>query len=115
MSTLEMLLEQGRKEGLEMGIEQGIEQGVKEGQKKERILNLLKLKLNFPNLLPGQLSDFTGISRENINKFYDILNSEDLEVGISFVREELLLDIRLSEEEWELYQHLIVDIYSRIE
>ena len=119
MSTLEMLLEQGRQEGLEIGIQKGIkeglEKGIKEGQKKERVLNLLKLRLNFPKLLPGQLSEFTGISLKKVNQFYDIINSEDLEEGISFVREELLVDIRLSEEEWALYQQLIVNIYSGIE
>ena len=43
------------------------------------------------------------------------MNSGDLERGISFVREELLLDISMLEEEWALYQQLIVNIYSGIE
>ena len=46
MSTLEQLLEMGRKEGLEKGLEKGLDKGIY----KNRVFNLLKTAIRFPKL-----------------------------------------------------------------
>lgn len=106
MSTLEQLLEQGRQEGIEQGLEQGLEQG----QMKEKTLNLLKLKLNFPALSSDQLSDLTGLPLELVDHFYSVLDSKNLMDTTSFIHEQLLNNIDLSEEEENTYQQLIARI-----
>ena len=60
MSTLEQILERGRKEGLEKGIEKGIEKGMDRGVYKNSIFNLLKTAVHFPDWPAKKLAERGG-------------------------------------------------------
>ena len=87
MSTLEQLLEMGRKEGLDKGIY------------KTRIFNLLKTALRFPDLNVEELSDFTELELPTVKAFLKAVAQKDQATLQRYVREELLADIPLSPEE----------------
>jgi predicted transposase/invertase (TIGR01784 family) len=89
MSTLEQILERGRKEGRE------------EGLYKKSIFNLLKTALRFPALSMEELSDFTEIESGTVRSFLQLQSQGDAEALQKYVREGLLADIPLSAEEEE--------------
>jgi len=97
MSTLEQLLEMGREEGLEKGMEKGLDKGVY----KNRVFNLLKTALRFPELSVGELADFTELPEETVQRFLDTASEGDKDKLLEYVQEELLADIPLSPDEAE--------------
>ena len=99
MSTLEQLLEMGREEGLEKGLDKGVY--------KNRVFNLLKTALRFPELSVGELADFTELPKETVQKFLDTASEGDKDKLLEYVQEELLADIPLSPDEAEKLQGLV--------
>jgi hypothetical protein len=67
MSTLEQILERGRKEGLEKGMEKGIEKGMDRGVYKNSIFNLLKTAVHFPDW-PAKKLAYTKIVSSTSSK-----------------------------------------------
>ena len=57
-----------------------------------------------------QLSDLTGLSLELVDHFYSVLDSKNLMGTTSFIHEQLLNNIDLSEEEENTYRQLIARI-----
>jgi flagellar biosynthesis/type III secretory pathway protein FliH len=103
MSTLEQILERGRKEGLEKGIEKGMDRGVY----KNSIFNLLKTAVHFPDWPAEKLADFTELSMEIVATFLSVQSEGDAAALNKYVREDLLTDIPLSGEEEEKLHGLI--------
>ncbi|NBC06307.1 MAG: hypothetical protein GVY26_03840 [Bacteroidetes bacterium] len=99
MSTLEQLLEMGREEGLEKGLDKGVY--------KNRVFNLLKTALRFPELSVGELADFTELSQETVQELLDIAAEGDKGKLLGHVQEALLVGIPLSAEEAEKLQGLV--------
>ena len=95
MSTLEQILERGRKEGLEKGLEKGLDKGMY----KKSIFNLLKTALRFPEWAAAELSDFTELELPTVKAFLEVVAQKDKAMLQRYVREELLADIPLSPEE----------------
>ena len=91
MSTLEQILERGRKEGLEKGLDKGMY--------KKSIFNLLKTALRFPDLNVEELSDFTELELPTVKAFLEVVAQKDQATLQRYVQEELLADIPLTEEE----------------
>lgn len=87
MSTLEQLLEMGRKEGIEKGLDRGV--------LKQRVFHLLKTAIKFPQLSEVELADFTELSLETVLTFRDKVNSGDTDELLSYIRVELLGSIPL--------------------
>jgi predicted transposase/invertase (TIGR01784 family) len=102
MSTLEQILERGRKEGREEGLEQGLY--------KKSIFNLLKTKARFPDWPAEELADFTELPQEAVQEILDITAEGDSDKLLEYVREELLADIPLSAEEEEKLQGLVQEL-----
>ena len=107
MSTLEQILERGRKEGLEKGMEKGIEKGMDRGVYKNSIFNLLKTAVHFPDWPAEKLADFTELGMEVVTTFLSVKSEGDAAVLNKYVREDLLTDIPLSGEEEEKLDRLI--------
>ena len=99
MSTLEQILERGRKEGLEKGLEKGLNKGLDKGMYKNRIFNLLKTALRFPDWPAAELADFTELELPTVKAFLEVVAHKDQAKLQRYVREELLADIPLRPEE----------------
>ncbi len=95
MSTLEQILERGRREGLDKGVF------------KNRVFNLLKTVLLFPNWTAIKLSDFTEIEPGTVRTFLEVLAQGDAAALHKYVSEDLLSDIPLSKEDEEKLNRLI--------
>lgn len=95
MSTLEQILERGRREGLDKGVF------------KNRVFNLLKTVLLFPNWTAIKLSDFTEIEPGTVRTFLEVLAQGDAAALHKHVSEDLLSDIPLSKEDEEKLNRLI--------
>lgn len=95
MSTLEQILERGRREGLDKGVF------------KTRVFNLLKTALLFPNWTASKLSDFTEIELGTVRTFLEVLAQGDAAALHKYVSEDLLSDIPLSKEDEEKLNRLI--------
>ncbi|NBC05821.1 MAG: hypothetical protein GVY26_01355 [Bacteroidetes bacterium] len=102
MSTLEQILTRGRKEGMEKGMEKGLDKGVY----KNRVFNLLKTAVHFPDWSAAKLADFAELPEETVQEFLDITAEGDSDKLLEHVREGLLADIPLSAEEAEKLQGL---------
>jgi hypothetical protein len=95
MSTLEQILERGRREGLDKGVF------------KNRVFNLLKTVLLFPNWTASKLSDFTEIEPGTVRTFLEVLAQGDAAALHKYVSEDLLSDIPLNKEDEEKLNQLI--------
>jgi len=95
MSTLEQLLEMGREEGLDKGVY------------KNRIFNLLKTAVRFPDWPAGELADFTELGLDAVTAFLSVKSQGDFAALNKHVRKDLLADIPLSAEEEEKLDQLI--------
>ncbi|WP_425422305.1 Rpn family recombination-promoting nuclease/putative transposase [Phaeodactylibacter xiamenensis] len=101
MSTLEQILERGRKEGLEKGMEKGMEKGIEKGIEKgmdrgvykNSIFNLLKTAVHFPDWPAEKLADFTELSMEVVAAFLSVKSEGDAAALKKYVREDLLTDL----------------------
>ncbi|NBC08994.1 MAG: cytosolic protein, partial [Bacteroidetes bacterium] len=82
MSTLEQLLEMGREEGMEKGREEGLDKGVY----KNRVFNLLKTALRFPDWPAKELADFTELPQETVQELLDIAAEGDSGKLLAHVR-----------------------------
>ena len=91
MSTLEQILERGRKEGLDKGLNKGMY--------KKSIFNLLKTALRFPDWPAAELADFTELELPTVKAFLGVVAQKDQATLQKYVQEELLADIPLSPEE----------------
>ena len=87
MSTLEQILERGRKEGLDKGMY------------KKSVFNLLKTALRFPDWSAAELSDFTELELLTVEAFLEVVAQKDQATLQRYVQEELLADIPLRPEE----------------
>jgi len=87
MSTLEQILERGRKEGREEGIY------------KKSIFSLLKMAVRFPDLPTAELSDLTDLELNTVNHFLEVAAHGEKELLLKHIQEELLADIPLTAEE----------------
>ena len=87
MSTLEQLLEMGRKEGLDKGMY------------KNSIFNLVRIAIRFPELPATELSDLAELELPTVEAFLEVAAQKDRAKLQRYVREELLDDIPLTEEE----------------
>jgi len=91
MSTLEQLLEMGRKEGLH----------------KNSIFNLLKTAIRFPDWPASELSDFTELDLETVQTFLSVQSQGDAAALRNYVLQDLLADIPLKVEDEERLDGLI--------
>ena len=87
MSTLEQLLEMGRKEGLDKGMY------------KKSIFNLVRIAIRFPELPATELSDLAELELPTVKSFLEVVAQKDQATLQRYVQEELLADIPLTEEE----------------
>jgi predicted transposase/invertase (TIGR01784 family) len=118
MSTLEQILERGRKEGLEKGMEKGMEKGIEKGIEKgmdrgvykNSIFNLLKTAVHFPDWPAKKLADFTELSMEVVATFLSVKSQGDSAVLSRYVRQDLLANIPLSAEDEEKLDRLVVQL-----
>ncbi len=99
MSTLEQILERGRKEGLKKGLDKGIY--------KKSIFNLLKTTVRFPEWPASELSDFTELDLETVRTFLSVQSQFDVAALRKYVLEDLLADIPLSAEDKEKLDRLV--------
>lgn len=95
MSTLEQLLEMGRKEGLDKGIY------------KNRVFNLLKTAIRFPKLSKEELSDFTELNLQVVATFLSVKSQKDADALKKHILEDLLADVPVSKAEEEKLTKLI--------
>jgi hypothetical protein len=100
MSTLEQILERGRKEGLD------------KGTYKNRIFNLLKTTLRFPDWSMEELSDFTEVDMSIVRAFFQVQAERDATVLQEYIREDLLADIPLTAEEEEKLVRLSEELFK---
>ena len=98
MSTLEQILERGRREGREQGLY------------KKSIFNLLKTALRFPDWPAEELADFTELPQETVQEVLDIIAEGDSDKLLEHVQEELLADIPLTAEEKEKLAQLAEEL-----
>ena len=113
MSTLEQILERGRKEGLEKGMEKGIEKGMDRGVYKNSIFNLLKTAVHFPDWPAKKLADFTELSMEVVATFLSVKSQGDSAALSRYVRQDLLANIPLSAEDEEKLDRLVGQLVDR--
>ncbi|KGE89439.1 MAG: Rpn family recombination-promoting nuclease/putative transposase [Phaeodactylibacter xiamenensis] len=99
MSTLEQILERGRKEGLEKGMDRGAY--------KNSIFNLLKTAVHFPDWTAAKLSDFTELSLEVVTTFLSVKSQGDAFALKKHVLQDLLADIPLNAEDEQKLDRLI--------
>lgn len=95
MSTLEQILERGRKEGLDKGMY------------KNRIFNLLKTAIRFPKLSREELSDFTELDLQVVTTFLSVKSQQDAAALKKYILEDLLADVPVSTAEEEKLTKLI--------
>ncbi|MCG8330935.1 MAG: hypothetical protein MI974_24800 [Chitinophagales bacterium] len=114
MSTLEMLLEQGRQEGLEIGIQKGIKEGIEKGTERGEIianvLMLLRISLRFSNLTPLELSDLTKLSFDDVQGFTEAKRIKNKAVIEEVIKTQLLRGIKIKNEEWAEFTELLEQI-----
>lgn len=103
MSTLEQLLEMGRKEGLEKGLEKGLDKGIY----KNRVFNLLKTAIRFPKLSKEELSNFTELNLQVVATFLSVKSRKDADALKKHILEDLLADVPVSKAEEEKLTKLI--------
>jgi len=89
MSTLEQILERGRKEGRE------------EGLYKKSIFSLLKMAVRFPELPVAELSDLTDLELNTVARFLEVAAQGEHELLLKHTRDELLANIPLTAAEEE--------------
>jgi predicted transposase YdaD len=106
MSTLEQILERGRKEGLEKGLEKGLDKGIY----KKSIFNLLKTTVRFPEWPASELSDFTELDLETVRTFLSVQSQGDAAALRKYVLEDLLADIPLNTEDEGKLDRLIGEL-----
>ena len=94
MSTLEKLLEMGRKEGLH----------------KNSIFNLLKAAVRFPDWPASELSDFTELDLKTVQAFLSLQSQGDAAALRKYVLQDLLADIPLNTEDEEKLDRLIGEL-----
>jgi predicted transposase/invertase (TIGR01784 family) len=94
MSTLEQILERGRREGLDQGIY------------KKSIFNLFKTVIRFPTLSLEELSDFTELDLETVQTFLSVQSQGDAALR-NYIIQDLLADIPLNNEDEEKLNRLI--------
>lgn len=97
MSTLEMLLEQGRQEGIE------------QGELKASVLMLLRLSLKFSEMLVEDLSNLTQLSADVVEHFM-MLKKEGDKLKMEAFIQHLLKSISVKEEEWDVFAQLIKEM-----
>jgi hypothetical protein len=102
MSTLEQILERGRKEGLEKGLDKGIY--------KKSIFNLLKTTVRFPEWAASELSDFTELDLDTVHTFLSVQSESDAAALRRYVLEDLLADIPLNTEDEGKLDRLIGEL-----
>ena len=110
MSTLEQILERGRKEGLEKGLEKGLKKGLDKGIYKKSIFNLLKTTVRFPEWAASELSDFTELDLETVRTFLSVQSQGDAAALRKYVLEDLLADIPLNTEDEGKLDRLIGEL-----
>ena len=98
MSTLEQILERGRREGLDKGIY------------KKSIFNLLKTAIRFPTLNLEELSDFTELDLETVQTFLSLQSQGAAAALRKYVLEDLLAGIPLNTEDEEKLDRLIGEL-----
>jgi hypothetical protein len=98
MSTLEQLLEMGRKEGQEVG------------KLKARVFNLLKTATRFPQMNVVDLADFTELEVEKVIGLFDLLTAADQQELLHYIQAEFLPEIKLSTEESEKLDQLVAGL-----
>ncbi|MCR9103118.1 MAG: Rpn family recombination-promoting nuclease/putative transposase [bacterium] len=99
MSTLEQILERGRKEGLEKGMDRGAY--------KNSIFNLLKTAVHFPDWTAAKLSDFTELSLKTVTTFLSVKSQGDAFALKKHILQDLLADIPLNAEDEQKLDRLI--------
>ncbi|MCR9099388.1 MAG: hypothetical protein NXI25_05505 [bacterium] len=102
MSTLEQLLEMGRKEGRQ--------QGQEVGKLKARIFNLLKTATRFPQMNAVDLADFTELGAEKVIGLFDLLTAADQQELLHYIQAAFLPEIKLSTEESTKLDQLVADL-----
>jgi len=91
MSTLEQILERGRKEGRNEGLDKGMY--------KKSIFNLLKTVLRFPEWPATELAEFTDLEIDTIHLFLHVRSQGDVAALRKCVLQKLLADIPVSSDE----------------
>ena len=98
MSTLEQILERGRREGREQGLY------------KKSIFNLLKITIRFPELPAAELSDLAELKLKTVKDFLEVVAKGDSDKLLEHLQEELLADIPLTAEEKEKLAQLAEEL-----
>lgn len=101
MSTLEQILERGRKEGLEAGIY------------KKSIFSLLKTAVHFPDWPAEKLADFTELEQKTVDTFLEVQSQGDASALKEYVLTELLADIPLNGAEEEKLSKLTEELTEK--
>jgi predicted transposase/invertase (TIGR01784 family) len=104
MSTLEQILERGRKEGLEKGLDKGMY--------KKSIFNLLKTAIRFPEWTAAELAEFTDLELSMVNDFLEVAAQGEIFLLLKYLREELLVDIPLTIDEEKKLTALVEGVFS---
>ena len=97
MSTLEQLLEMGRKEGLH----------------KNSVFNLLKATVRFQDWSASELSDFTELDLETVQTFLSVQSQGDAASLRKYVLQDLLAYIPLNAEDEQKLDRLIGQLTER--
>jgi len=113
MSTLEQILERGRKEGREEGREEGLEEGLEAGIYKKSIFSLLKTAVHFPDWPAEKLADFTELEQKTVDTFLEVQSQGDAAALKEYVLTELLADVPLSAAEEEKLSKLIKELAEK--
>ena len=109
MSTLEQILERGRKEGLEKGLYKGMDKGVY----KKSIFSLLKTAVHFPDWPAEKLADFTELEQKTVDTFLEVQSQGDAAALKEYVLTELLADIPLNGAEEEKLSKLTEELTEK--
>jgi hypothetical protein len=102
MSTLEQLLEKGRKEGRQ--------QGQEVGKLKARVFNLLKTATRFTQMSAVDLADITELEAEKVIGLFDQLAAPGQPELLGYIQEQFLPEIKLSTEESTKLDQLVADL-----
>ncbi len=98
MSTLEQILERGRKEGLDKGVY------------KKSIFSLLKMTVRFPELPAAELSDLTDLELNTVTHFLELATQGEKEPLLEYIQDELLVNIPINKDEEEKLAKLIEEL-----
>ncbi len=78
MSTLEQILQKGRKEGMEKGMQKGMQKGeqkgVQKGKQEETLKFFFKTLLHFPEASSEKLAELAGLPLDKVNELLQKLN-----------------------------------------